>query len=803
MATTAWLYPTAAAEDSSGGGYGFWNSLDRIYADDDSAASGAPMEPASKPVKDNFISLAPGGFYGGQNKASNSTLQMIEAYKPPIERAPMTVRSYGANNDTWGLAIGRSQLDTTFTVGVGFDSGDPIIKASGFDFSSIPSLAFVTGVEVEVKSDKLYPGSSYSVVGVDYIRMRVTYSTNFILNGFGTSSAFMYATTDFEVQEQPKSYVMKIYKNGQYLGQFKDIENLPSFKNQFNAVPGELNITLARNADGKIPVVDFITTELTNENISTEDEADLLALVDSMYAIGAGTDVDLNLDIELIAYYGGLEELTLENDELLLTEQDEPLMEAYGALDGKTIYSGYVSKWAVGYGGQEAVQVTVMSYGNDANHYIYKSGEVNIINNAIATDGDYGTELAGGLGKRAYETLGLAQTFTMTGTKKVGRLALRIQPNTAQQFSVEIRTGATIGGGTLLATAVAEVAPYDMQTVSFALGEPLELTAGTYHFVLTTSAMRYYNSAPYPAYVAVNSVYAGGAAYRLKTNNSGVPQPWATITGDDLVFALYEASNQTTVVHNSVEPADIFKAAIDYLAKEGVKLTYTPSSIKDTGTVVSYTFNNNTVLEVFNQVLKLCPADWYWHMEPGTNVVHLEPRPETPSQTFTLGGNIELMNIERSMEQVINDVWFSGGTPEGAPDGDPALFVHRFNEYSSNLWRRRLLKTSDQRVTVEATANLIADSELERNANPEYTIEVTVVAAKYPIEDIMVGQLGMFANFGNFIDEQQLQIAAVDYLGDKVKVTMGQLPPSMPKRIQDIKRNLDILEQQNNPISPV
>lgn len=789
MQQTAWLNPTVATDDISGGGGAVWNFIDAVLADDGSYAAGAIVPGSGSVIRDSFVRIAPGSLYNGNNKGANADIGNVI-----FPGGAPTLKTYGGSSDLWGLTLNSVDFNSNFAVGVGFDDGGSIIKVSGFNFN-LPSIAFITGVEVRSRNGRTN-GPSYTNAIVDSIQVRVTYSTQIRLTTSGTSSAFLYGTTDTVREEQPKSYALKVYKNGQYIGQFKDIANLPSFKNQFNAVPGELQIALARNVDGKVPVVDFIVTEGGNENIITEDDGELLALVDSMYAIGDGTDVDLNLDIELIAYYGGLDNLTTEDDEILLLENDEELLDAYGALDGRIVYTGYISKWAVGYGGDEAVQITVMSYGNDYAQYIYKTPDTTYINNSGVTDG---TLPLTGWYKNGLENVGWAQTFTVAGTRKIGRIGIQIDGKYNSVATLELRSGSTIGGGTLLATTNGLVEADSEGEVNFAFGIAPTLTAGTYHFVVTTNYIRNYQSAPYPMHLLTKAGYSGGSLYSQTTDQTGALQPWTNSAGADMAFKVYELGGQTTVPHNSVEPADIFRAAITYLRNQGVNVRFTADSVKNTNTVVSYTFNTNTVMEVLNQVLKLCPADWYWFIEPGTNIVHLEPRPTVASHTFTLGENIELFNIERSLEQLVNDVYFSGGKPDGA---ETNVFVHRYDAFSSNLYRRRLSKLSDDRVKVESTAVLLADSELARNNMPQYTINLVVVAEKYPIEEVQVGQLIRLANFGNFIDELLLQAASVDYQGDKLALTLGMLPPSLPKRIQDIRRNLDTVSQEDNPVSP-
>lgn len=103
----------------------------------------------------------------------------------------------------------------------------------------------------------------------------------------------------------------------------------------------------------------------------------------------------------------------------------------------------------------------------------------------------------------------------------------------------------------------------------------------------------------------------------------------------ELSNIMFQDGDDTKVTFNSYDPSNIAKAVIDYAITQGARINYTASSIELTGTTVSYTFNLNTVEECLNKILELCPADWYWTYDPGTNLYSLLPRPSTPNRWFT------------------------------------------------------------------------------------------------------------------------------------------------------------------------
>lgn len=288
---------------------------------------------------------------------------------------------------------------------------------------------------------------------------------------------------------------------------------------------------------------------------------------------------------------------------------------------------------------------------------------------------------------------------------------------------------------------------------------------------------------------------------------------WEASIGDEDTLSVYllshstELSNiplevtaggNTRVPFLSVDPSNIAKAVIDWARTQGAQINYTSSSIALTGTTVSYEFNLNTIEEALNKVLELCPADWYWTYEPGTNLYSLQPRPSTPNRWFTKKKDYQSGKFRRSIARIVNRAFFTGG-------GSPALLVDREDVPSRLAWRRGLTKLSDQRVTVQTTAEIMADAEIDRYKDPEYIGNAIINGQHYdPIEQIQLGDLAGFVGFGTYIDTNaQLQIVGINYNVDTVALDFERILPAVPKRIEDIKRNLDELDQENNPNAPL
>lgn len=267
--------------------------------------------------------------------------------------------------------------------------------------------------------------------------------------------------------------------------------------------------------------------------------------------------------------------------------------------------------------------------------------------------------------------------------------------------------------------------------------------------------------------------------------------------GLELNHIILMDGTDTKVTFNSWDPSDIVRWVIDYAQTQGAHINYTATSIEDTGTTVSYTFNLNTVAECLNKVLELCPSDWYWSYDPGSDLYSLKARPVAPARYFTKQLDATKTKLRRSMSGLVNEVYFTGG-------GEPALLVKRVDAPSQAAYRRGISKISDGRVTDQTTAELMADSEIDRYKNPVYVGSVSVNGNHpYPIEEIALGEMAGFINYGDMIDDLELQVVGLTYNIDTVEVDLDRLLPPTTKRIEDIKRNLDVLEQLNNPDAPV
>lgn len=288
-------------------------------------------------------------------------------------------------------------------------------------------------------------------------------------------------------------------------------------------------------------------------------------------------------------------------------------------------------------------------------------------------------------------------------------------------------------------------------------------------------------------------------------------------------YILRDASGNTTVTYNSYDPSNMLKAVIDRYRADGGLINYTGDSISLTGTTASYTFNTNTIREALDKIIELCPVGWFWYLD-SDNIIHLHSKSDTADHEFRIKKHITYMETWRRVEDLVNRVYFTGA-------GDPPLYKVFENSGSISAYGLYAKKVVDQRVSLDATAQLIA----ERNMRPEPEIRtrVTVLDSNgqqstwgYDIESINVGDtmkivgLKDGAKTISYWDQMEwdvdvwdqtlstsatdiIQILSVTYHPNHIEIEASSRLPEIPKRIEDINRNLENSQTVNNPSAPV
>lgn len=711
-----------------------------------------------------------------------------------------SIRRDDVTRSDFGIAMRISQTYQT-----GTNQKSQFLRLTGFNLA-IPKGATIRGIETRVyvaAVPAFIPPQYPHHAAIYFVQVRAHYDYDAELIGESMSLG----TIQFENQPIPeisdkKTYQYNTYRRGEFMGELDDVINQPEVMEAVNTIPGDMSITLARNLDTlEVSYDDIMVAGYgADQALLTTNQDTLMLQYDSVRGIGDGTDIGLNYDVDIIEYYGGYEPLLTspDGDDLLMAD-GEPLMIQVGHPRGRRYYGGWVSKFGLRYKNNDsATRVTLLHHGDEMNNIMFETSDTTVVgNNRI----DQFARIGNNSNSDFAVDITHAQTFTITTATRVSQIILDLARwgfDDAPQSewptaTLQLKAGAPNGAGAILDVAMAKVPTPNPTSVPFSFDVLLQ--PGSYSWLLTVPMIGSKYASPVRTYYG--DAYGGGVAW-VQTelwSFSGPPtRQWTQQTGFDFKFTVMRRGGETTVPKNSMSPSRIFKDIVDFGKTRGSRLTYTPSSVAEAGTTVSIRFNANKYREAINAVLKSTPSDWYWYLDAGSNQMYLQPRPVNVSQYFTRGDDVEELILDYTLEQLINEVYFTGG-------GTPALFRRLSDSASQGQWRRGLDTMSDQRVLDIGTAEIMMDGQIDRYNQPLWAGTAKILR-RFHDKHVRPGELAQFLNFHPMISELNLQIMSVKTTKYRYEIELGILLPRVSKRIEDIKRNLDRIEAENNPNGP-
>lgn len=300
-------------------------------------------------------------------------------------------------------------------------------------------------------------------------------------------------------------------------------------------------------------------------------------------------------------------------------------------------------------------------------------------------------------------------------------------------------------------------------------------------------------------------------------------------------LVLKDGSGNTTLTYNSYEPADIMKSVLNYMAGD---ISYNSSTIENTSTTVSYPFKYTSYLDAIKKILELCPAYWYWYLD-ANNLLHLKSTDfDTINHVLYLGREVQSIDVFKTIEKMYNTVFFLGGDTGGGT----LLYKKYTSGGSVAQYGPREYRMQDSRVTTAATAQIMAAKFLEENDhfNQELTVVVLDNNASdgniggvkgYDIESLKPGDVVKVfhpkiqsnltlwysddLSLGNFIWDVSfwnydiryslgipMQIQEIQYNFYSATIKLSTTLPDIPKRIEDLERNLIETESIDIPTIP-
>lgn len=792
IGVTPWKEPGAAAQVA--GGFYQWLNLSDIISGNPSANTfGAYVAGGNHTYK--TVRLLKDGVLSGTDKGTPTT--SIDYTSPD---------TLGGSADLWGNTLTKADVEDV-DFGVAFEvgttpSGSSVsyqIRATNFGFA-LPTGATVTGVEWRITYSTFSGGGGTQGYTIEKFELRVHYTFNPKVNAIGdsVSKAFVRGLT---IPEGDKKFRALIYDSDRnYIGDItKNVINEFSFKVAINTLHSAMGLALAQNEQSTDFTVDTWGNE-TPEEIGTESGEAILFDLAAAIGLGPGSNIDVNNEVDIKAYYGGFDEWVDENGEAIITDDGELIIFEDGYPLGRSIFTGYLSQWELMFGDGENIAAQLLTHSKELDNIMLETDDTV----AFTHGASVGTSSIGIAGGGPTDLIRLAQVFRYTGaTGARGRFRLKGWPGWGSDIpvTVTVYTGTNPAApGTLVTTMTGfiEADPDNFRADTYVdlYFDPATFTNGSdYVFFIDTEYAKTGGNPTYPAnfYLSSDNV-ANGQLYYI--GGPDIPS-WTAYSGGDLWFEVYTLGGATTRTFNSQDPSAILKQILDFARLRGARVGYDNTTIEPTNTLVSITFKTNTISEAIAALLKTAPADWYYYYDYGTNMLHWHPRPTVPAHYYTKGRDTVKLKIKRSIEKLVNDVYFTGG---GSPT---PLFIRKLDQTYINAYRRGLAKESDNRVTVQSTAEILAQSLIDQYGEPTYSGTLMVVRVEdFRVEDVTVGELSGLISFGALVDALRMQNVSVTYHPDHLDIDLDVLAKPIPKRIEDIKRNLDELEHANDPTSP-
>jgi len=609
------------------------------------------------------------------------------------------------------------------------------------------SKASIAALSVSIQANDISGGDA--VAAIDYISLTV----------------YWHIELPNVEADVPTRIAYKVYsRDDNFLGELPNVTSKFGFSQDINSAGASMVITCGQYGDNPVTVEPLLTE--AGDPILTESDLPILTTsTEMMVTTGASLDEAIFKNSNRIKIW--------------LYNQYYP--------NGKLMFSGQVNRIEMKYGGGDAnVKLTVYSDGLDLSNFIARGYPFNYTTDVSYTTptGFYETYFTDTVGGALFN--GSGQSFTTgVGVTNIGAISIKLRATANITVSVF-----DAPGGNLLGTTTRAIADGSQTVEQFEFAQLIEVTPSTTYFFTVSAGPGQFGYLVYDT----PGTYAGGTWYQ----NNYIQNEWQAAVGD-LYFITKSGLPTTTTTYSSDDPVTDMAHGIllDYNLRGGY---ITERDFTATGLSLTYTFVVATIFDALKKILELSPTGFYSYIDLGTAEIDIKQISTTPDFTIVRGRHINELNLALSIEQVKNYLLLSGG--EVTP-GVNLFRQYQDTESVSNYGLRTGTK-SDNRITLDATADAIGDTFVEENADEVQETTVTVLNNNIDLTLLTPGKTIGFRNFGNFIDDMTLQIVRREpnFSDGIANLTLGRLPVRMNDEVQRINRELLNEQTINNPDQP-
>jgi hypothetical protein len=233
-----------------------------------------------------------------------------------------------------------------------------------------------------------------------------------------------------------------------------------------------------------------------------------------------------------------------------------------------------------------------------------------------------------------------------------------------------------------------------------------------------------------------------------------------------LANSYYKDGSNFTVTHTSDDPEVILKAIIDHfntIYPAGL-IGYAGGNISTVGQAIDYEFIDRKWLDALEDTHSYSETDWWWRIN-NDGEVYLQAKPATPTHIFTIGKDVEKLEIPDDVTKVINDLQYRDGAVDR--DYDDAT--------SQTTYGKRSEIISDTSTTDATTVDQFGDKYIAEKKDPRKRA-TAIINDAYDLESIRVGETCRFENFkldATIVDDN-MHITSVRYTPDKVTIELEE-----------------------------
>lgn len=256
-------------------------------------------------------------------------------------------------------------------------------------------------------------------------------------------------------------------------------------------------------------------------------------------------------------------------------------------------------------------------------------------------------------------------------------------------------------------------------------------------------------------------------------------------------------SNTTIkITYSATEIGVIIKDVIDKYrtANAGTKINYGASTIGNTATNITTTFDSSTYLEAIELLKNTAGYNWYYYLD-SDNLLYFSQYPATALHNFVIGNQIVELQNSKSLEQLVNGVIFWNGMQAEDPE-----YISKYysDSASQTAYGRYIIRKKDSRFKSVTSADENNNRTINTFKNPINPANVRILGKNYNIEDIKAGQVCKIWNTN--VDYGNLLITKATYNIDYIDLELVNINSYLDKSIYELKNQInDISYSDSGP----